>query len=106
MDSSCTDLNSVTVFDYDAESGALTEKQTISTLPDDFKGTSQCADVKITPDGQFLYRSEFGHRVRLRRGVGRSHREADDLDAPGRLQGHQPMRGRKDHSGWTVPVQI
>ena len=36
-------LNSVTVFDYDANAGTLTEKQTISTLPADFKGTSYCA---------------------------------------------------------------
>jgi 6-phosphogluconolactonase len=54
-------LNSVTLFDYDADSGALTEKQTISTLPDDFNGTSYCADVKITPDGRFLYGTNRGH---------------------------------------------
>jgi 6-phosphogluconolactonase len=52
-------LNSVTVFDYDA--GTLTEKQTISTLPDDFKGTSYCADVKVTPDGRYLYGTNRGH---------------------------------------------
>src|SRR5262249_43613816 len=54
-------LNSVTVFDYEAGSGILTEKQTIATLPDDFKGTSYCADVKITPDGRFLYGTNRGH---------------------------------------------
>ncbi len=54
-------LNSVTVFDYDAESGTLTEKQTLSTLPNDFKGTSYCADLKITPDGKFLYGTNRGH---------------------------------------------
>jgi 6-phosphogluconolactonase len=54
-------LNSVSVFDYDADSGTLAEKQTISTLPDDFKGTSYCADVKITPDGRFLYGTNRGH---------------------------------------------
>src|SRR5262245_32700105 len=54
-------LNSVTVFDYDADSGDLTEKQTISTLPTDFKGTSYCADLKITPDGRFLYGTNRGH---------------------------------------------
>jgi 6-phosphogluconolactonase len=53
--------NSVTVFDYDADSDTLTEKQTISTLPDDFKGTSYCADVKVTPDGRFLYGTNRGH---------------------------------------------
>jgi 6-phosphogluconolactonase len=54
-------LNSVTVFDYDAGSGTLTERQTISTLPDDFKGTSYCADLKVTPDGRFLYGTNRGH---------------------------------------------
>lgn len=54
-------LNSVSAFDYDADSGTLAEKQTISTLPDDFKGTSYCADVKITPDGRFLYGTNRGH---------------------------------------------
>ena len=53
-------LNSVTVFDY-ADSGTLTERQTISTLPDDFKGTSHCADLKVTPDGRFLYGTNRGH---------------------------------------------
>lgn len=54
-------LNSVTVFAYDAEAGTLTEKQTISTLPDDFKGTSYCADVKVTPDGRHVYGTNRGH---------------------------------------------
>ncbi len=54
-------LNSVTLFDYDAATGKLTEKQTIPTLPGDFKGTSHCADLKITPDGKFLYGTNRGH---------------------------------------------
>jgi 6-phosphogluconolactonase len=53
--------NSVTVFDYDADAGTLTERQTISTLPADFKGTSHCADLKITPDGRHLYGTNRGH---------------------------------------------
>lgn len=53
--------NTVTVFDYAADSGKLTERQTISTLPADFTGTSYCADLKITPDGQFLYGTNRGH---------------------------------------------
>lgn len=53
--------NSVTLFDYTPGSGSLVERQTISTLPDDFKGTSHCADVKITPNGRFLYGTNRGH---------------------------------------------
>ena len=53
--------NSVTLFDYVAESGTLTERQTISTLPEGFKGTSHCADLKITPNGRFLFGTNRGH---------------------------------------------
>ena len=53
--------NSVTMFDYDSGPGTLTEQQTISTLPDGFDGTSYCADLKITPDGRFLYGTNRGH---------------------------------------------
>jgi 6-phosphogluconolactonase len=54
-------LNSVTAFDYDADAGTLSAKQTISTVPGDFKGTSYCADVKVTPDGRYLYGTNRGH---------------------------------------------
>lgn len=53
--------NSVTFFDYDPDTGILIERQTIPTLPKDFKGKSYCADLKITPDGRFLYGTNRGH---------------------------------------------
>ncbi len=53
--------NSVTHFDYETTTGRLTERKTISTLPDDFTGTSYCADLKITPNGKFLYGTNRGH---------------------------------------------
>jgi 6-phosphogluconolactonase len=53
--------NSVTVFDFDADSGILIEKQTIATVPKDFAGKSYSADLKITPDGRFLYGTNRGH---------------------------------------------
>lgn len=53
--------NSVTRFDYDARTGTLIERQTIPTLPAKFDGTSHCADLKITPDGRFLYGTNRGH---------------------------------------------
>jgi 6-phosphogluconolactonase len=53
--------NSVTLFDYDARTGILIERQTLSTLPQGFTGTSHCADLKITPDGRFLYGTNRGH---------------------------------------------
>ena len=53
--------NSVTMLDFDAASGALTPKQTLSTVPADFTGKSYCADVKVTPNGRFLYGTNRGH---------------------------------------------
>ena len=51
----------MTLFDYDAKSGLLIEQQTIDTLPEDFEGVSHCADLKITPDGRYLYGTNRGH---------------------------------------------
>lgn len=53
--------NGVTRYDCDSETGKLTRQQTISTLPDDFDGKSYCADLKITPNGKFLYGTNRGH---------------------------------------------
>ena len=46
------------VFDYDAGTGQLKAKQTVSALPPDFQGKPSAADLHITPDGKFLYGSE------------------------------------------------
>jgi 6-phosphogluconolactonase len=53
--------NTVTVFDREIATGALVPGPTVSTLPDGFTGVSHCADVKITPDGRFLYGTNRGH---------------------------------------------
>ena len=53
--------NSVTRFDFFADAGMLVERETLSTLPEGFEGTSYCADVKVTPDGRFVYGTNRGH---------------------------------------------
>ncbi len=53
--------NTISFFDYATDTGLLTSRQTISTLPDDFDGTTHTADLKITPDGRFLYGTNRGH---------------------------------------------
>jgi 6-phosphogluconolactonase len=53
--------NTVTAFAYDADRGALTEIQTISTLPPGFQGKSYTAEVQVHPSGKFLYGSNRGH---------------------------------------------
>ena len=53
--------NTITVFDYATDAGTLTERQTMTTLPAGFSGKSYTADLKITPDGRFLYGTNRGH---------------------------------------------
>lgn len=50
----------VSVLAYDAETGALSEVQTLSTLPDGFEGLNISADVHVHPNGRFLYVSNRG----------------------------------------------
>ena len=49
------------VYDYDGQSGRLTGKQLISTLPDGWDGNNGTADVHVSADGRFLYASNRGH---------------------------------------------
>jgi 6-phosphogluconolactonase len=51
----------VTVFAYDRNAGTLQERQTISTLPKDFSGSNNSAELEVHPSGRFLYASNRGH---------------------------------------------
>ena len=51
----------ITAFAYDPTSGALSDIQTITTLPENFNGSSSCAEVRVHPNGKFLYGSNRGH---------------------------------------------
>jgi 6-phosphogluconolactonase len=53
--------NTMVAFAYDAATGALTELQTLPTLPGGFTEKSYCADVQVHPSGKFLYGSNRGH---------------------------------------------
>ncbi len=52
----------VTAFNYDPSRGSLQEIQTISTLPEGFKGNNlSTAEVVVHPSGKFVYGSNRGH---------------------------------------------
>ncbi len=53
--------STVTVFSTDLKAGKLTPVQTISTLPNDFKGPNDAAEIQMHPSGKFLYASNRGH---------------------------------------------
>jgi 6-phosphogluconolactonase len=55
------ELNStISALAYDGTRGALEVLQTVSALPEGFGGSSDCADIQVTPSGKFLYGSNRG----------------------------------------------
>ncbi|HLK64930.1 MAG TPA: lactonase family protein [Bryobacteraceae bacterium] len=53
--------STVTAFRYDAAKGALSDFQTVSTLPASFKGSSTTAEVAVNAARTILYGSNRGH---------------------------------------------
>src|SRR3984893_5837513 len=53
--------STVTAFAYDAQKGSFSTLQTLSTLPKDFKGRNDTAEIVVHPSGKFLYASNRGH---------------------------------------------
>jgi 6-phosphogluconolactonase len=52
--------NSITAYRFEPASG-LKPVQTLSTLPADFKGSNSTAEVKVHPNGRFVWVSNRGH---------------------------------------------
>ena len=57
----CEMGSSVAVFSYNPAKGSLTPVQTISNLPDDFKGEDNSAEIEVDRSGRFLYASNRGN---------------------------------------------
>ena len=53
--------STLVTFDYDAESGRLTAKQTISSLPKGFAGTNYTSEVMVSADAKFVYAANRLH---------------------------------------------
>lgn len=47
--------STIVLFDYDSETGRLTARQTISTLPPGFTGSNFCSEILVSSDGRFVY---------------------------------------------------
>lgn len=52
---------SVTLCDYDATNGTLKSRQSVPTVPEDWRTKGSCADIHISADGKFVYASNRGH---------------------------------------------
>jgi len=53
--------NSIVRFGWDSNHGVLTQFETVSTLPDDFKGANMGAEILMHPSGKFLYATNRGN---------------------------------------------
>lgn len=53
--------NTVSVAEFDAETGALKPIQEINTLPDGFSEPNTTAEIEVHPNGNFVYGSNRGH---------------------------------------------
>ena len=53
--------NTIVALSYNSENGGLTEIQAVSTLPEEYTGETKTAEVKVHPNGKFLYGSNRGH---------------------------------------------
>ncbi len=47
--------SNIVMFDYDAENGRLTSRQTVSSLPPGFAGSSFSSELMVSADGRFVY---------------------------------------------------
>lgn len=47
--------STIVLFDYDAATGRLTSRQTISSLPPGFAGSNFCSEILVSADGRYVY---------------------------------------------------
>lgn len=79
--------STLTAFTYHADNGSLAAEQTVSTLPEEFGGDNTCAQIAVSPDGQFVYGSNRGHDSIAIFAVGADGGKLTPL-------GHTPTEGR------------
>jgi len=47
--------STIVLFDYDATTGGLLPRQTVSSLPPNFVGSNFCSEILVSSDGKFVY---------------------------------------------------
>jgi 6-phosphogluconolactonase (cycloisomerase 2 family) len=82
--------STVVRFDYDAATGRLSPRQTISTLPPGFAGSNFSSEILIATDGQFLYAGNRLHDTIAIFSIGSN----GDL----KYRGEEPTRGNYPRS--------
>ena len=47
--------STIVLFDYQADTGRLTARQTVPSLPDGYAGSNFCSEILVSSDGRFVY---------------------------------------------------
>lgn len=55
------EASTIVLFDYDPSTGRLTTRQTVSSLPPGFAGSSFASEIMVSPDGRFVYAANRLH---------------------------------------------
>lgn len=55
------EASTIVVFDYDATNGRLTQRQTLSSLPPEFRGSNFTSGILVSADGRFVYAANRLH---------------------------------------------
>lgn len=92
------ELNSTIAVYQDTEDGSYNLLETKSTLAADFKGDNYCADIRLSPNGMFLYGSNRGENTIVIFGVDQT---TGKLSLVGRedVQGDWPRNFNIDPTG-------
>ena len=53
--------STLTAYRFDAETGALEPRQTLTTLPPGWNGRNTTSEIAVAPSGRFVYASNRGH---------------------------------------------
>jgi len=94
--------STVFAFRWDAGKGALTEIESHSTLPADFKGENNCAEILVHPSGKFVYASNRGHDSLAMFSIDQSNGKLKPLGQVS-TQGKVPRNFRIDPTGkWLI----
>src|SRR5262249_55354801 len=89
--------STVTVFSYDSAHGSLSQIQNISTLPKDFSGEDNSAEIEVDAKGKHLYASNRGHDSITIFAIAKNGRLAPVDHAP--TQGKTPRNFKIDPTG-------
>jgi len=85
--------SSVSVFSFDPLSGELELELTVPSIPDDFAGANNAVDIKVHPNGRFVYVSNRGSDLMA------TYRTSPQFE----LVGFEPAGGATPRTHWLTP---